>query len=465
MATPAATLFTDDLPGEQRKFLRAFLSWLRENGITRLHIPNVGQFSVAKVALEAGFLASELVCYDLNLFGSLLGTFYAGASLDTLGFKIVQPALRESYESAQTEAQRLAAILYAMKVQQLRPYVATDRVFRDELLSTPAVYIGQLEQQLLAYYEVYKGVTFKQEDLRRLVADKALLATDGVVVHLPKSGELYERNFSLGGLMSYQVLAPSFNYRVEVGTLWHDAERSKAAQVWHLPKVHEDVPEDCLVYAKQAGPETFGYFAYNRPDTLQSFANRYTVQLSRVGILEPPKYLLVSPKELLDERDSIFIKEITSGSASYYREQFSQSGYVGRGLCYGLFLNGQLLAVSAFTSDELRKLQGTSLTLQFLSVTPMERYPTIQRLALACFLSEDFLRYALATSLASLPYIELNSLRTTVQASDRDSVTHADLMEVVERENLDNGQFRLTYETGFTRQTYKQVLSDYVAAF
>lgn len=428
MATPAATLFTDDLPGEQRKFLRSFLHWLKDRGVTRLHIPNVGQFSVAKVALEAGFLANELVCYDLNLFGSLLGTFYAGEPLETLGFYILQPALRKSYESAQTEAQRLACILYAMKIQQLRPYVATDRVFREELLSAPAVYTAQLEQQLLAYYEVYKGIQFKQDDLRRIVADKALLETDGVVVHLPKSGELYERNFSLGGLMSYQVLAPSFNYRVEVGTLWHEAEKSKAAQVWHLPKVHEDIPEDCLVYAKQAGPETFGYFAFNRPDALFSFVERYTVQLSRAGTVEPPKYLVVGPRELLDERDSIFIKEITSGSASYYREQFSQNSYVGRGLCYGLFLNGQLLAVAAFTSDELRKLQGTSLSLQFLSTAPTERYPTIQRLALGCFLSEDFLRYALATSLATLPYAELNSVRTTTLADDRDSVTHADLM-------------------------------------
>lgn len=81
------TIFLGHTPSEQRKFLVVLFQHLRKSH-PKLYIPAVGEFTMPKCAIEAGYAPSDIFTSDVSLFSDLMGAIMSGSSVDDIPFTL-----------------------------------------------------------------------------------------------------------------------------------------------------------------------------------------------------------------------------------------------------------------------------------------------------------------------------------------------------------------------------------------
>lgn len=118
MAIPDNKIFLGHTPVDQRKYITAVLKHLVKTH-PKIIIPAVGQFTLVKCAIAAGYEKQNIYTSDISLFTSLLGYHFSGRSVDELDFEIVNDEYRAEYTLCQSDGEKIAYILWLMKTAQM----------------------------------------------------------------------------------------------------------------------------------------------------------------------------------------------------------------------------------------------------------------------------------------------------------------------------------------------------------
>ena len=117
MAMQLNKVFLGDTPADMRRYLASVLRNLKSR-YPRIVLPAVGQFTLAKCAIEAGYERKDIFTSDISLFSSVLGHLYSGKPIDEIGFTLADE-YRERYAACADEAERAAFLFWVMKTRQL----------------------------------------------------------------------------------------------------------------------------------------------------------------------------------------------------------------------------------------------------------------------------------------------------------------------------------------------------------
>ena len=82
----AESIFLGHTPADQRRYLVAGLKHLVKT-YPVIHLPAVGQFTLARCAIEAGYDRENIYTSDVSLFSSLLGYLFSGVGIDCIDFE------------------------------------------------------------------------------------------------------------------------------------------------------------------------------------------------------------------------------------------------------------------------------------------------------------------------------------------------------------------------------------------
>ena len=208
-----SSIFLGGVTSEHRKYMRAVFEHYISKGCDRIFIPCTGQNTIVKTALEAGFKPEQIFSSDISLFSSVLGYLYSGQPIDELDFEVINPDFYDFYHNQPTDQHKVAAVLFMMKLSQLRQAVFYENSFRDEMLSKPDYYLKQIYDQLTKNLEVFKGVNYQQQDVRELFFEMKddYKETDLVIMNPPAFSKGYEKMFAFGEFMKYTVPADEFD--------------------------------------------------------------------------------------------------------------------------------------------------------------------------------------------------------------------------------------------------------------
>lgn len=140
MALQLEKVFLGNTPQDQRKFVTGLLEYLGPR-YPSVVIPCVGQFTLAKCAIEAGYPPEQISASDISLFSSALGYLYSGRPLEELPFN-VNGAHGERYARCASDVERAAFLLWLMKVAQLNEQVFYEREIMRDYVERQDHYIG-----------------------------------------------------------------------------------------------------------------------------------------------------------------------------------------------------------------------------------------------------------------------------------------------------------------------------------
>lgn len=154
-------IFLGHTPVEQRKYLTALLKYLQPK-YPKIVLPAVGQFTLAKCAIEAGYAKENIYTSEISLFSSLLGYLFIDKPISDLGFTIeykVKKVWQEEYEKLETDIDRVSFLFWVMKVSQLEK-ISYQKLMFEELVENRRKYISEIKGTVAKMVEYFKGINY-----------------------------------------------------------------------------------------------------------------------------------------------------------------------------------------------------------------------------------------------------------------------------------------------------------------
>jgi hypothetical protein len=215
-------IFLGNTPADQRKFITLLFSKLKDK-YPKLIIPAVGQFTLAKCAVKGGYKPENIYTSDISFFSSIVGYFYADRPIEDLGFTL--KGSLEEYESYTTQAERVAFLLYLIKLKQIRVDLFYERVVFDDLVENKEKHIATLAKQLEKNKEQYKGIKYDVKDLRDEIheghSDDTLM-----IINPPAFANGYVKMFKLEDIVEWQSGIEEFDLKKEYKNLYDETKKS-----------------------------------------------------------------------------------------------------------------------------------------------------------------------------------------------------------------------------------------------
>jgi hypothetical protein len=452
-------IFLGNTPNDQRRWITGLLGHLGER-YSRVEVPCCGQFSLAKCAIEAGFLPSQIHTSDASMFSSLLGALYSGAEIDSLPFS-VGDEWAELYAKAGSEAEKAATLILVMKLCQLRPNHAYERQFWLEYRDNADAYIGKLADKLADRAEFYDGISYEIADLREHL-DRPSDDDTIWLVNPPAFGGGYSKMFEFGQHLRWDIEIAEWDWKQEYEAAY---ERSHdRAALWYRYQTVEGFDSREVGYGRQYDEKRTDFWLFTRPEEMEGF--KYAGTLTLLGDKEyrkAPYPTWGQDDELRPDARISFIpaKETV---AMYYRDLWAHK--MGSTRAEGYFLmmiDGKVFATVGFFYADLLSLRSTRVYETFGFSAPSRRYPNMNRLLMRC-ITCDGIREPLISQMSGVNrFYKLKGLRTTCISKYRKVKLNNGLMTIVKRERLPNGTYKMVYDTDFRAETLAEQPALYLA--
>jgi len=448
-----SSIFLGSIPSDQRKFLRVFLEFMRkEEGITRVIIPCVGQFGAVKCALEAGFTIDQIECSDISLFTSLLGYYYGEKDIEELNFGLVQEEHADAYAGLTNDQQRVAFLMVLMKMAQLRTEVYYEKCFFEEIRKNFDKYMEQVRVQLEEGMKTYRGLRYEVKDLRWyfLETKEAHTKTDLIIMNPPAFAKGYTKMFNFHEYIVYLSSVPEFDFSKEYMNMYHLSKNSPAPFLWHTSKPTHAFPQQDIIFAKQLSVDKYGCWLFTEPDALGKFKDIYTVVFKGMNADNVQQYRLLPQDYKLTAEAKVSINEINKETALYYRDLFAHRlGSTVAEVYFGIFLDGYLMSVCGFNTSFLRRLQETYIFENFCFSISHNNIENLNRVSMMFLCSGQFKRHLENNTLKGSAYVQLKSFKTTCLTKYRKSKLNNNLLKLTNSDRQENGTYKLTYESEF----------------
>jgi hypothetical protein len=465
-------IFLGVTPGDQRRYVTGVLRFLRPR-YPRLVVPAVGQFTLAKCGLAAGYAPEQIVTSDISVFSTLLGALYTGQGLAAFPFTFgeavevdagVWEHPRERLAAYATDAERVAYLLWLVKLRQLKPRVYYERVVREELRRNAEGHIQRLAGRLTTLAEQYRGITYRVADLREELrqADERTV----VVLNPPAyAAGSYEKMFPTNGVVDLSVAAAEFTWSKEFVAQYQASKAMAPCVIWYKRGTdltgiaHEDV-----IFAKENKPGDFDFWLVNRPAEVEGMEHASAVKFRKEQELRPYKGLGTwGFDDELTPATKVQVHAVDQKHALYYRDLWAHRlGNTKADQYYLLLLDGKVFGTVGFNTSDMFRMRDRWVFEQFGFSAPSRRYLNINRLLMYLITCEDMRTVLRATISKANRLYRMDGFKTTCLAKYRHVKLNSGLLKKVGCEKLPNGLYRIQYYTEFRPQTFSEALQAYL---
>jgi len=425
----------------------------------RLIVPCAGQFCLVRGAIAAGFDPKQAECSDISVFSAVLGCWYAGRPIDELPIKLDEEH-ELAYRKFKREVAKAAYLLWLMRVRQLKSNKMYLTQYRQYFIDKRDMCLASLCTQLEEQKEKLGGMKYEMADIRDVVRaeyDERTL----VLVHPPAYRKGYTKMFDFEPELTWGFTAPEMDFDDEFGNLYLESKKSPATYIWARYNLKDDLPEEDLFWGLQFSPVSYSYCMITKPEVLKD-----APEFDGIAWQRPWKESERLPLPIIsedyeirpDSKVSFIGKGVDHNVASYYRDLWAHK--LGATLAehyFVMLIDGQIFGIVGLHTGHLRRMEeGSEYVFETYGFNaPMKKYPTANRLlmmAITCqeFLKGQIMRHALKTN----RIFEIQGFRTTCLSRYRKVKLNNGLLDVVKREKMKNGLYKIMYECKFYDRTY-----------
>lgn len=446
---------------EERQFLLTVLKELRSKGFTKVCIPFSGELTLARVAVEAGFLPEAVLASDINLYPSVLGFFYAGTPLSELKLIIPSP-LGEEFDAIEDEAGKAAWVIWLMKVLQFKEEVDFENEMRRHLVATKDEQIAKLTAGLKKAKARMDGINYRIEDARLTLADPWIDEQTVVLCHPPSMERGYEKQFEkFADAFGWRPSFSEFSVKNEFVNLFYESTLKPGLFLWSSYRVWDEIPPEHYVFAKQLKQSDYEFTLASDPAAVADSKVLKGVVFKKEKLTNPG-YPIVPDTYIITEKTKITMKTVGADVAMYYRDLWAHKLGVTKGEKYQIMLlDGMVFGVVGWNLSECVRLVSDEILEVFGFNSPLPLNPTCHRLFMMCLCCDET-RKLLMGGMKKNRIFEMRVFKTTCLSKYRKLKSSNGLLTIVEREQLPDGNYRILYKQPFYKRNFQGCLMDWL---
>jgi len=446
-----------------------YLKILRSRGYERILNPACGQFTLVKVAMQAGFPAKGIVASDCGFFSTVLGYFYAGKPISDINFRLAEEIeldgrpfrVRDSYDALGSEAEKAAYLIWLMKVLQLGSITYYDKMHLRELVQSREKYVLTVTGKLVQHAKPYLGIDYMVMDIRDVLFHEHEEGTC-VITFPPAYSRGYEKQFPLAPAIKFDVELIEFNYRDEIAGLW---ERLRGIQTPILMANYSrlDVvdPSEVLHVLEKRGKNKIEAWTTNRPDLFREGKKGITYQRD-TNVVPLGNAKQFGANDELTEDTQVDVFTVSRESALYYRSLWAHKlGHTDAERFFLLLLDKKVFGTVGFFTQHIRLGKANFVFENFGFSAPSHKYPNINRLLMYLITCED-MRQLIRVSISGVNRTyDLRELRTVCLSRYRHVKLNSGILKIITREKLPNDLYKIHYRTEFRPETFQEAYLRY----
>jgi len=458
-------IFLGNTPSEQRKFLLGVLRYLHGKGFNKVVIPACGQFTIAKCAKIAGFQNEQLVTSDISLFSSLLGYLYAGKDIDEINFKVVGK-YAEGYGAIDKSKQpeKVAYLLLLMKMAQLRTHIKYEKVIYDEIVENFGEHLKVVTDKMSKLREFYKGLNYNIADLRKEIERPELDDKTIVVINPPAFKGGYEKMFKFEEFIDYKCDIEEFDLAKEYNKLYDHSKTKPFPVIWYKYKEVEKFDPNEVMFAQEYFVDRYDYWLITKPDLVKDFDFKGHVNFKNKKELRKYKNSeIFGPADEITPETKVSFISVEQEIALYYRDLWCHKlGNTKAEHYFLIALDGKIFATVGFHSSELFRMDSTRVFENYGFTCPSTKYPNINRL-LMLFITCKEMKKVMTGSMSNVNRVyDLRGLKTTCLSKYRKVKLNNGLMNIIKKEKLPDGMYKLMYDTDFHDYDFKGAINKFL---
>lgn len=435
------TIFYGNTPTEQRKYLLYLIKYLKEKkGYEKVIIPCVGQFAMAKVAIEAGYKKENIYTSEISLFSCLLGYLYSGKEIKSLNFKLSE-FLKKEYDEQRDEISRVALIFYFMKLKQLENLNKNfymNEIYKNFHLKKEE-YIEKLKSALISYRDFYSGINFKVEDLRDEICqdyDEKTL----VLVNPPAFSKGYTKMFDFGEDIEFDVGVEEFNLKKEYLNLYNLSKEKVAGYIWYKYQNVDGLPAEDVMFAKEYTKIRYDFWLYTKANKLfEEDGIKKDLKLKNPSVILKVKESIIPIDYKITENSKVTFKVVNEKVALYYRDLFAHRlGNTKAELYVLMFIDGYVFGTIGFHLAEARRMASDEMFEVFGFNAPLKNHKKANRLLMMCITTKQFKEF-IYNSQKTNRFFEFKGFKTTCLSKYRKVKLNNGLLNIRDRTKEPNG--------------------------
>ena len=454
------SLFLGSVGKMTQRYLHSVFVTLKSTGkFDRLVIPCAGQFSIATVAVLAGWKKEDIWCSDVSLFTAVLSSYLNGEEAPEVKFLGEPPPYDLGDQASLLFFQKLLTVEMQAKQYYQMEYVR-------ELRSNAKSYILRIRKQLNLMKEQIGGIHYEGCDLwkvlnREIVGDKTL-----IFLAPPSYKAGYEKMFDTGGQLVWEE-APAyseFDPKVDYLQVY---KRIMSAQALGLLLVYDIPSRDCwknaLCVERTDWGKNGGILLCNRPKEVDVPKSILGVRGKKFG---PSKFPVLPFEQSIGRESKIEMHQVEGSTAMYYRDLFAH----GLGMCassasYLFTVDGFIFGVvgigGAFDRNYRAQVDGKRYATEMYAFTAPSRFSRLNRLLKMLLLAEE--ARAQIDKPEKLKFFA--GLSSTCISKYPEFKVHRGIFQLVVREKMDDGRYKLRYRAFWSGKTFEEVLGEWVKKY
>lgn len=455
MAIQLNQIFLGHTPSDQRRYLTFLLKHLREK-YPNIVIPAVGQFTLAKRALEAGYKPENIQTSDVSLFSSLLGYYFSGQDIDTLDFEVADP-FKEKYESYKTTEGKISYVFYLMKLAQLNGINYLAEIYND-MVENADEYVAQFQKQLAEYNAIYHGINYKIEDLRNEICERS----DDTIMILnpPVFPKGYAKMFDFTGYLSFNIGIEEFNWKQEYEHLYDRSKALSYPTIWYRYRSVEGFNKEEVIYAKEYKVGKVDYWLITKPKALAGLPSIGYIDSFNRRALKPYPAPTFGVNDRMTENSKIQFVKVGAEQGLYYRDLFAHRlGNTKAEVYFLMLVDGKVFSTVGFHLGDLLRMKTTFAFENFGFSVYVPHYPHTNRLLMLMITCREMGEVLKRSMSQQNRVYDLQGIRTTCLSKYRTIKTHRGILERTHREMLPNGMYKIQAEGKFHPHSFKETLA------
>lgn len=456
----AESIFLGHTPADQRRYLVAVLKYLVKTHPV-IHLPAVGQFTLAKCAIEAGYDRKNIYTSDVSLFSSLLGYLFDGTGIDCIDFEL-EPNLKLEYDTYETDIDKTAFVMWIMKVCQMEK-IHYMKPQLDDLKSRKEVHIERMKNQIQEMVKYFRGINYEIKDLRNDVEEKP--AGHLVVVNPPVFAKGYTKMFDFGERITFDPQIPEFNFSKEYKDIYEKSRELDTPFIWYRSRSVEGFDPREVIYAKEYKVNKVDYWLMTKPELLDDFDGKHLIKsFARKKFVPYKKAPMFSDDDEITEASKITFVLVPAKVALYYRDIWAHKlGNTGGKIYYLMLVDNKVFATMAISPDDLYKLRKDYIFENYGFSVSLNKYPRANRLLMLAITSKHFYKIMRNTATWYNRYWEAKGIQTACLAKYRHVKLNSGILKVEKREKKPNGMYKIMYCADFRDDTFSDVVKRFLA--
>lgn len=416
----------------------------------KIYMPYAGRFGVVKSYINHGGKRNKIYSSDITLFTSLLG-YLADNNKNIKDLGLSFEGVFEPKDS-KNEINIAATVMLDIKYNQLNPKTKYGQDIRRELRLNQDKYLKELKDKIKEFVFNIKGINYNIKDLWKVIKKAKDQEDAFLFVNVPTTKNGYTRMFKGKKVEWDEPHIDEFNPD-SFSNILKKLENAECTVMIYVQKMLEKVVGEWnVVYSQPYKKDRIDYIIANRK--LKSFAH------TKIKPVKHKAYPIYQDQEIA-ENSKIQIIKTDRDTALYYRDLFIHKlGTTNAESFWLMFIDGRLTTSFGLSMRDVFTQKSNYVGEVFGITKTSKRYKRLGKLFMMCLTTTETKKIIEANY--NLGIRKIKGIKTTSITTHEEGKTDRGVMNLVHREKLDTGQFRVIYQGEFRNKKFSDVLNEWL---